>query len=251
MCACSGRVWLFVTPWTVARQVPLSLEFSRQETHERIAISFSRGFSQPRDWTCVSCISAASAGRCFITCTAWEAHGASHTHPENLAEAAEQQQQVTRAFVEAGKGHWGKSQILASDFASVVIMGKLLTPSESLRFFSCKKMMPVCCKDVLFYNNMWKYQHFVAPPPPPVSLFISAFLPEIMFCSRQCSGFYEQMHMINSKYKLLKGVSLSGKKSWLQVLSEIWKLMEFLGGLMVRTLNSHCQELGFNPWSEN
>ena len=71
---------------------------------------------------------------------------------------------------------------------------------------------------------MWKYQHFVAPPPPPMSLFTSAFLPEIMFCSRQCSGFYEQMHMINSKYKLLKGVSLSGKKSRLQVLSEIWKL---------------------------
>ena len=25
------RVWLFVTPWTVARQAPLSMEFSRQE----------------------------------------------------------------------------------------------------------------------------------------------------------------------------------------------------------------------------
>ena len=26
-----SHVWLFVTPWTVARQVPLSMEFSRQE----------------------------------------------------------------------------------------------------------------------------------------------------------------------------------------------------------------------------
>ena len=26
-----GRVWLFVTPWTVARQAPLSMGFSRQE----------------------------------------------------------------------------------------------------------------------------------------------------------------------------------------------------------------------------
>ena len=27
----SQRVWLFVTPWTVARQAPLSMEFSGQE----------------------------------------------------------------------------------------------------------------------------------------------------------------------------------------------------------------------------
>ena len=27
----SLRVWLFVTPWAVACQVPLSMEFSRQE----------------------------------------------------------------------------------------------------------------------------------------------------------------------------------------------------------------------------
>jgi len=26
-----SRVWLFVTPWTVAHQAPLSMEFSRQE----------------------------------------------------------------------------------------------------------------------------------------------------------------------------------------------------------------------------
>ena len=29
--SCFNRVWLFVTPWTVAHQAPLSLEFSRQE----------------------------------------------------------------------------------------------------------------------------------------------------------------------------------------------------------------------------
>ena len=29
--SCVSRVWLFVTPWTVARQAPLSLGFSRQE----------------------------------------------------------------------------------------------------------------------------------------------------------------------------------------------------------------------------
>ena len=26
-----SHVWLFVTPWTIARQAPLPLEFSRQE----------------------------------------------------------------------------------------------------------------------------------------------------------------------------------------------------------------------------
>ena len=46
-------VQLFATPWTVAHQAPLYMEFSRQEW---VAISFSRGSSQPRDWTHVSCI---------------------------------------------------------------------------------------------------------------------------------------------------------------------------------------------------
>ena len=54
-------VRLFVTPWTAAYQAP-SMEFSRQEYwSERVAISFSRGSSQPRDRTWVS----RTAGRCF------------------------------------------------------------------------------------------------------------------------------------------------------------------------------------------
>ena len=39
------------TPWTVACQAPLSMEFSRQEYW--VAISFSRGSSRPRDRTCI------------------------------------------------------------------------------------------------------------------------------------------------------------------------------------------------------
>ena len=31
VCVCSARPNSFVTPWTVARQAPLSMEFSRQE----------------------------------------------------------------------------------------------------------------------------------------------------------------------------------------------------------------------------
>ena len=30
-CVCLVRVWLFLTPWTVARQAPLFMGFSRQE----------------------------------------------------------------------------------------------------------------------------------------------------------------------------------------------------------------------------
>ena len=54
-------VQLFATPWTVAHQASPSMEFSRHKYREWVAISFSRGSSQPRDWTQVSCI----AGRRF------------------------------------------------------------------------------------------------------------------------------------------------------------------------------------------
>ena len=46
----------FVTPLTVAHQAPLSMGFPRQEIPEWVAI-YSRGSSQPRDQTQVSCIS--------------------------------------------------------------------------------------------------------------------------------------------------------------------------------------------------
>ena len=56
-----SRVWLFATPWTVAHQASLSMGFSRQRILEGIAVPFSRGTSQPKDRTLVSCI----AGRFF------------------------------------------------------------------------------------------------------------------------------------------------------------------------------------------
>ena len=39
-------VRLFVTPWTIACQAPLSMGFPRQDILERVAISYSRGSSQ-------------------------------------------------------------------------------------------------------------------------------------------------------------------------------------------------------------
>ena len=49
-----SRVQLFETPWTVARQAPLSMGFPRQEYWggwDAISFSFSRGSSQPRNRT--------------------------------------------------------------------------------------------------------------------------------------------------------------------------------------------------------
>ena len=36
-----SHVWLFVTPWTIDHQAPLSMRFSRQEQLEWVAIPFS------------------------------------------------------------------------------------------------------------------------------------------------------------------------------------------------------------------
>ena len=49
-------------PMNYSLPVSLSMEFSRKEILEQVAISFSREFSQPRDWTCVF-VSPALAGR--------------------------------------------------------------------------------------------------------------------------------------------------------------------------------------------
>ena len=88
-----SHAWLFVTPWTVAYQAPLSMWFSRQEywvaislsrvsswsrdgtletvyhlSHqgsprilEWVAMPFPRGSSQPKDQTCIS----------YFSCIAW------------------------------------------------------------------------------------------------------------------------------------------------------------------------------------
>ena len=55
-CAVLGHVWLFVTPCTVARQAPLSMGMLQARILEWVAMPSSRGSSQPRDWTQVSCI---------------------------------------------------------------------------------------------------------------------------------------------------------------------------------------------------
>ena len=45
-----------MTPWTVAHQTSLSTGFSRHKYWTRVATSFSRGSSQPRDQIHASCV---------------------------------------------------------------------------------------------------------------------------------------------------------------------------------------------------
>ena len=49
-----SRVQLFVTPWTVAHQAPLSIGILQARIPEWVTMSSSRGSSQPRDRTQVS-----------------------------------------------------------------------------------------------------------------------------------------------------------------------------------------------------
>ena len=60
VCACvciqSLSCILTETPWTLTCQAPLSLGFFKKEILEWVAISSSRGSSQPRDGTPASCI---------------------------------------------------------------------------------------------------------------------------------------------------------------------------------------------------
>ena len=51
-------VWFLATPWTVARQLPLAMGFSRQEYWSGLPFprSFSRGSSWPRDHAHISAL---------------------------------------------------------------------------------------------------------------------------------------------------------------------------------------------------
>ena len=66
------RVWLFVTPWTVAPQAPLSVGFPRQE-HWSGLLCLPLGIVPTPGSNLHLLTSAAMAGRFFITNATWEA----------------------------------------------------------------------------------------------------------------------------------------------------------------------------------
>ena len=63
-----GHIWFFVTPWTLALQASLSMEFFQARMLEWFAISDSRGSSQLRDWAHVSgkFFTTAPPGKCQV-----------------------------------------------------------------------------------------------------------------------------------------------------------------------------------------
>ena len=69
MYACVGHVQLFATPWPVACQAPMSMEFSRQEYCSGLPFPPPGDLPQPRDRP----MSLALAGGFFTTSTTWEA----------------------------------------------------------------------------------------------------------------------------------------------------------------------------------
>ena len=65
-----------MTPWTVAHQAPLSMEFSRQEYWSRVPFPPSGDLPDP-EIKPVSLRSPALSGRFFTTSAMWEAPGSS------------------------------------------------------------------------------------------------------------------------------------------------------------------------------
>ena len=61
VCVCMlSCVQIFATPWTVVHQAPLVHGTFQARILEWVTVSSSRGSSQPRDWTHVSCVSCLS-----------------------------------------------------------------------------------------------------------------------------------------------------------------------------------------------
>ena len=65
-------VRLFVTPWTVAHQVPLSVGFPRQEYWSKLSFPSPEDLPDPGIKP-MSLVSPALAGGSFTTCATWEA----------------------------------------------------------------------------------------------------------------------------------------------------------------------------------
>ena len=71
VCVCVqslNHAQLFVTPWLVAHQAPLSLGFPRQEYWRELPFPSPRNLSWPRDQTHISCISK----QILYHCVTWE-----------------------------------------------------------------------------------------------------------------------------------------------------------------------------------
>ena len=77
-----SRVRLFVTPWTVAYQAPLSLGILQEwRILKWVAISFSRASSQPKNRTGISCIAVTMHGYDWATSLSLSCIGEGNGNP--------------------------------------------------------------------------------------------------------------------------------------------------------------------------
>ena len=102
-----SRVWLFVVPWTAAHQAPLSMGILQARILEWVAIQSSRGSSQTRDQTQVSCI----AGRFF---TIWATR-------EAILVVLNSYRSFTLSFINSGTPQWDPTLCQA--------LGEVLNPA--------------------------------------------------------------------------------------------------------------------------
>ena len=65
-------VRLFATPWTVARQAPLSMEFSKQESCSGLPFHTLRSLPTNPGFELVSPVAPALSGRFFTTSATWK-----------------------------------------------------------------------------------------------------------------------------------------------------------------------------------
>ena len=79
-------VWLFVTPWTVARQAPVSMGFSRQEYWSRLPCLPPRHLPDP-GIELASLISPVLPGRFLTTSATWEAQHQPEGFPNAYCQA--------------------------------------------------------------------------------------------------------------------------------------------------------------------
>ena len=143
-CCVLSRVWLFVTPWTVARQAPL-LEISQARILEWVAVSSSQGSS----WPGIEPMFPALAGRFFTT----EPPGKPLKHGNvHLSFSSVQLLSRVRLFATP----W-----IAAQQASLSITNS----RSSLRLMSIESVMPsshlFLCHPLLL----------LPPMPPSISLF--------------------------------------------------------------------------------
>ena len=75
--SCFSPIQLFTTLWTVARQAPLSMGFSRQEDWKGLPCSPPGDLPDP-GIECASLVSPKLAGRFFTTRATWEVHWGPH-----------------------------------------------------------------------------------------------------------------------------------------------------------------------------